>query len=358
MIRRPDPIKAGDTIGITAPSYGAYIEPYSLLYPIALERIRERGYKIAEGETVHKGDGLGISTDPKVTAKELMEFYSRDDIDAIISCGGGELMCETISGVDFDAIREMPPKWFIGYSDNTNFIFPLVTISGVQGIYGPCINGFAKVWEDTEKDSFAILEGTKDTFDGLKHFVSPSEKEDSDDGSETVYTDEGLRAPYELNADRELISYINDGGALKKADTEEVVMEGILLGGCLDILVNLCGTRFDRVKEFKKNNGRIIWVFEACDLSPMSIRRSLWNLREAGWLDDAAGFLIGRPLASWKQEMLGVDQYNAVTDILAPIGVPIIMDAEIGHIDPMLPIIMGANTRLTVKSNDLSIKYL
>lgn len=358
MIIRPKSLKKGDTIGITAPSYGAYIEPYSLLYPIALENIRQRGYCITEGETVHKGDGLGISTDPKVTAAELMEFYKREDIDAIISCGGGELMCETISGVDFDAIRKMPPKWFMGYSDNTNFIFPLVTISGVQGIYGPCIGGFAKAWEETELDAFAILEGTKNSFDGLKRFVSPGGKDDGQDEEETHYTDELLRAPYELDADRELISYINDNGFMTKAGNTEIVMEGILLGGCLDILVNLCGTRFDRMKEFKENNGRIIWIFEACDLSPMSIRRSLWNLREAGWLDGAAGFIIGRPREAWKQEMLGVDQYNAVTDILAPLSVPIVMDAEIGHIDPMLPVIMGADARVSVKGNELSIIYV
>ncbi|MCR5402490.1 MAG: LD-carboxypeptidase [Butyrivibrio sp.] len=358
MIRRPKAIKPGDTIGITAPSYGAYIEPYSLLYKIAVEKLKDRGYRITEGDTVHKGDGLGISTDPVITAKELMEFYSRDDIDAIISCGGGELMCETISGVDFDALKDLPPKWFIGYSDNTNFIFPLVTISNVQGIYGPCISGYAKEWEETEKYSFDILEGKRNSFDGLKRFVDPSKEDKSPLENEAVYTDEGMRAPYRYNADRELVIYTCRDGVMKREEEKSVSMDGILLGGCLDILVNLCGTRFDRVREFKKNNGRIIWVFEACDLSPMSIRRSLWNLREAGWLDDAKGFIIGRPFASWKQEMLGVDQYNAVTDILSPLCAPIIMDAEIGHIDPMLPLIIGAEATVTVKADDLNITYI
>ena len=358
MIRRPKSIKQGDTIGITAPSYGAYIEPYSLLYPIATQRIRERGYRIVDGETVHKGDGLGISTDPVTTAKELMEFYSRDDIDAIISCGGGELMCETISGVDFEALRDLPPKWFIGYSDNTNFIFPLVTISGVQGIYGPGIGGFAKVWEETERYSFDILEGKRSSFDGLKRFVDPEKEAVDLSEGDKVYTDEWLRAPYGYNADRELILFNYENGVLNKAEDIKVSMEGILVGGCLDILVNLCGTRFDRVREFKKNYGRLIWVFEACDLTPMSIRRSLWNLREAGWLDDAAGFIIGRPLQAWRQEMLGVDQYNAVTDILSPIGAPVIMDAEVGHIDPMLPLIMGAGALVSADGNDLNITYI
>ena len=354
MIKRPGNIKTGDTIGITAPSFGAFIEPYSLLIDIAEDNLRDRGYKIFEGKTARLGDGIGISTDPKVCGAELMDFYKRDDIDAIISAGGGELMNETITYVDFDELKNYKPKWYVGYSDNTNFLFPLVTITGVQGIYGPCINGYAKVWEDTEKDTFAILEGTKSSFDGYDMFVDPMEQEPETE----EYTDEYLRAPYNLSEKRQLVSFVHDGKGLVPADDKNIEMQGILLGGCLDVLANLVGTRFDRMKEFVKDNPRVIWALEACDLNPMAIRRSVWNLKEAGWFDTAAGFIIGRPRAAWKQNLLGADQYNAVTDVVCDIKAPVVMDAEIGHIDPMLPIIMGADTEVSVKDNNLSIKYL
>lgn len=354
MIKRPERIKTGDTIGITAPSFGAFIEPYSLLIDIAEDNLRDRGYRILEGKTARLGDGIGISTDPKVCGAELMDFYKRDDIDAIISAGGGELMNETITYVDFDELKNYKPKWYVGYSDNTNFIFPLVTITGVQGVYGPCINGYAKVWEDTENDTFAILEGTKSSFKGYDMFVEPS-KEEKPEIEE--YTNEYLKAPYALNAKRQLVSYVHDGKKLIPANGAEIKMKGVLLGGCLDVLSNLVGTRFDRMKEFVKNNPEIIWVLEACDLNPMSIRRSIWNLREAGWFDTASGFVIGRPRASWKEEIMGADQYNAVTDVVAELGVPVVMDAEIGHIDPMLPVIMGAQAEVNAKGNDFSFSY-
>ena len=38
MIRRPESIKKGNTIGITAPSFGAATEPYSVLIDIAIIR--------------------------------------------------------------------------------------------------------------------------------------------------------------------------------------------------------------------------------------------------------------------------------------------------------------------------------
>lgn len=53
----------------------------------------------------------------------------------------------------------------------------------------------------------------------------------------------------------------------------------------MDCLVNLLGTRFDHVKEFQeryKEDG-FLWFLEACDLHVMSIRRAIWQMKEAGW---------------------------------------------------------------------------
>ncbi len=355
MIRRPASIKKGDTIGITAPSFGAATEPYSVLIDMAINKIKDRGYNIIEGKTARLGDGKGISTDPKVCARELVDFYNRDDIDAIISAGGGELMNETITNIDFRELRKSKPKWFIGYSDNTNFIFPLVTIADTMGIYGPCISGYAKKWEGTENDAFALLEGTKKSFSGYDKFVS-YKTEDSIEEATYVYSPEEV---YDLGSDKILSCYDCSNYAARKVEADEqIAMEGILLGGCLDVLANLVGTRFDNMAEFKKKYTDIIWVLECCDLSVMSYRRAIWNLREAGWFDGAKGFIIGRTRACHGQEFTGVDEYNAVTDMLEGLGAPIIMDADIGHIDPMLPIIMGADARVLAIRNSLKIDYL
>lgn len=372
MIRRPDYISKGSTIGITAPSFGCVAEPYCYSIDLAIDKIKARGYNIIEGKTARLGDGIGISTDPKTAAKELMEFYKRDDIDAIISAGGGELMNETITYVDFEELKDLKPKWFLGYSDNTNFIFPMVTIAGVQGIYGPCISGYAKIWESTEEDSFALLEGSKREFEGYEGFVKREEPSDNEEAEtvETVKDPEPEQTPEEIirsiseftfpiNAKKELSTFAcSRGKAVKVADSEKISAKGLLLGGCLDVLTNLVGTRFDRMKEFNAENKDVIWALENCELNPMSYRRSLWNLREAGWFDSARAFVIGRPGAYFEGEFMGVDRFNAVTDILAPIGVPIIMDADVGHVNPMLPLIMGAQTEVSAVGNRLLVRYL
>lgn len=362
MIKRPEYIKPGCSIGITAPSFGPSSEPYRSMYFVAKKKFEERGYNIIEGETLFKNDGIGINTDPKTAAEELVEFYKRSDVDAIISAGGGELMNETITHVDFESLKDVKPKWYLGYSDNTNFIFPLVTIARTQGIYGPCISGFSKKWELPEEDALALLEGTKTSFKGYEKYVNPfiDKDENGQKQEEPVdYSTYNFDVPYDYNSEKILTNYICESGRAVKADADEnIEMDGILLGGCADVLANLVGTRFDKMKEFNEENKDIIWVLEACDLTPMSYRRTVWNMREAGWFDNAKGFIIGRPLTAFNKEMMGADHYNAITDVVGELGVPIIMDADIGHIDPMLPLVMGARAHITAKGNDLSLKYV
>ena len=85
-------------------------------------------------------------------------------------------------------------------------------------------------------------------------------------------------------------------------------------------------------------------------------RRTFWHLKEQGWFATASGFLIGRPHAAFEQNLMGVNAYNAVTDILSEIGAPVVMDADIGHVAPMMPLIIGSNAHVTVEENDITVE--
>ena len=58
--------------------------------------------------------------------------------------------------------------------------------------------------------------------------------------------------------------------------------------------------------------------------------------------------------------MVPVDHYHAVVDILKEFNVPIIMDADIGHHPPMMPLVSGSMARVTAKENELTVamKYV
>ena len=343
----PKPLKSGSTIAITAPSFGCTMDPYLSRYREAVRLFEERGYKVVSGATVSKDDGVGISTSPQVAAKELMDFYLDPSIDAVISAGGGELMCETLSFIDFDRLKDAPAKWFMGYSDNTNFVFPLATLSGTASIYGHCITGFGKPWEDCEYDNLNILEGKTSTVCGYSKFELP-------DADERFGITDPL-SPYILTEKKTLRIYRPKDGFLS-ASSGEVVFEGTLLGGCLDVLHNMAGTRFDGVRKFIEASGKVVWALESCDQSPLDIRRSLWHLKECGWFDTASGFIIGRPLRAFSGEAFGVNKYTAVTDVLGSLGVPLVMDADLGHVPPSMPLVIGSRACVTACGNDICVK--
>lgn len=369
-MRFPKPIKKGDTIAIAAPSFGATTEPYASRLKEAIRRFKDRGYNVVIGECCFKSDGLGISTDPKAAAAELQNFYLDPKISAVFSCGGGELMCETISHLDFEKIKNAEPKWFLGYSDNTNFIFPLVTLCSVPALYGPNAPGFGKPWEQPENDTFRLLEGAGFTVEGYPMFQNPDVQSD-DPLSAYIFTDKKKLVCYvptegkiKNKPETKSEAGLNRGFAvdfagktLKKLSAgENLKIEGTLLGGCLDCLVGLSGTRFDGVESFNREHKKVVWVLESCDYNPMDIRRALWHLKESGWFKNAAGFVFGRPLAAFKREVFGVNQYNAVTDVLGELGVPVVLDADFGHIDPAMPLVIGADAEVLVKDNDIKIK--
>ena len=125
----------------------------------------------------------------------------------------------------------------------------------------------------------------------------------------------------------------------------------------MDCLVNLSGTRFDKTEEFleKYKEDGFIWFLESCDLNVLSIRRTIWNLDNAGWFQYVRGFVIGRPLV-FGQEIMGLNQYHAVLDILEKYHVPVIMDADIGHLPPMMPLICGSMAKVKAKENEMEVK--
>lgn len=344
-MKYPEYLKEEGVIGLVAPSFGCTFEPYKSCLDAAIKRFEGMGYKIVEGPNCRRDDGIGISSTPENCGKELTDYYCCGDNDVLISCGGGELMCETIDYVDFDAVKQAKPKWYMGYSDNTNFTFLLNTICDTASIYGPCIGAFGMhELHPALNDAIKALTGALNTVSGYDRFELESLKDE-----------EHPFAPYNLTEEKELRLFMGENEMNRLPG-----FTGRITGGCLDCLANLVGTKYDNVDAFneKYKDEGIVWFLEACDLNVMSIRRALWNLDRAGWFKYAKGFIIGRPLAAYKQELMGLDQYNAVTGILGKYNVPIIMDADVGHLPPAMPIISGAMVDVTVEGGNLSLSYL
>jgi len=353
-MRYPGFLKENGTIGFVAPSCGCGIEPYKTEFELAQSKFRSMGYQLQLGPNCYESSGIGISNTPGKCGEELTEYYIRKDNDVLISCGGGELMCETMDFVDVEAVKAADPKWYMGYSDNTNMTFFLTTICDTASVYGPCVSSFhMNPWHPSLQDAFDILTGAK------------AKVNEEGETSITVRNYDGWEKESFKSAENPIVTYnITEPFRMKsyiggKEVSESVAFEGRLLGGCVDCLINMIGTKFDHVKAFneKYKKDGIVWFLECCDLNVMSIRRALWEMDHAGWFETAKGFMFGRPLC-YGQEIMGLDAYSAVTGILGKYNVPILMDVDLGHLPPMMPIITGSYGKVKAENNTTCVEMI
>ena len=159
-MRYPEFLKDNGTIGFVAPSFGCATEPYYTAFQNALKNFHTMGFKTEIGPNCLVEQGVGISNKPELCGAELNEAYVDDVSDILISCGGGELMCEVVPYIDFAKIKAAKPKWYMGFSDNTNFTFLSAILCDTAAIYGPCVSAFGmEPWHPSVKDAFDLLRG-------------------------------------------------------------------------------------------------------------------------------------------------------------------------------------------------------
>ena len=167
-MRYPKALREQGTIGVTAPSFGCVTEPYKSAFVSAQRQLAQRGFSVKVGETCGLAEGIGISSTPQRCARELTQFMTDPACDVVLSAGGGEMMCEVISRMDFDALAAADPKWFMGFSDNTNMTYLLATACDTASVYGPNAPAFGmKPWHPVLDQALELLMGTRDRVTGF-----------------------------------------------------------------------------------------------------------------------------------------------------------------------------------------------
>lgn len=322
-------------INLIAPSFGCTTEPYYSRLNMAIKHFNELGIKTINGANIYKSIGPA-SNQANGRAKEFNLAYSENNF--ILSVGGGFLASEVLEYIDFNSLNNLPPTFFMGYSDNTYLTFLLTTLSDVASIYGYNAPEFGSLELDTYTlNQLALMKGEKLEFSGYPYFELNSIKNESNP-----------YASYNLDTKKELIL----------VNSNDIKVRGRLIGGCLDCLTYLVGTKYDKVKEFsfKYKDDSIIWFLESCDLEAWNLKLALLQLKRAGWFDHVSLIMIGRPY-KYNDNFLGLTMNDAIIDALKDLGVPIIINADFGHLKPAIPLLCGAIAEVNAKDNDLNIKY-
>ncbi len=318
-------------IYFVAPSFGVTISPYKERFKAALKIFKSLGYEYQIGENIYKNKGIASSNTPKLRAKEIMDAYNSDS-DIIWSVGGGEVMIEILDYIDFNLIKNKKDKIFIGFSDNTNLTYTITTLTDNISIYGVNAPSMCLLEYDS-LDTIKMIEGNK-IFKGYKNW----QYED---------LDESPIHSYKFDRKTKMIPY-----------NYKEPIEGILIGGCLDCLASLCGTKFDNTVNYinKHKNDGIIMYMEACDFNSIQLLRALTTLKYAGWFDNVDAFIIGRS-NNFYDNSFNLNMHNAYLKVLLPFNKPIILDVDLGHRSPSIPIKNGAKAKITYNRNSIKFEY-
>jgi muramoyltetrapeptide carboxypeptidase len=120
--------------------------------------------------------------------------------------------------------------------------------------------------------------------------------------------------------------------------------QGQVLGGCLTLVETAIGTQWDLQTD------DAILVLEDRGMKPWQVDRALMHLKQAGKFANVRGIVLG-DFPECEAPVAGSPTVRDVCErILAPLGVPIIFAAPIGHtMRPMLTVPLGVKGRLISK---------
>lgn len=324
--RRPRPLREGDLVALCAPSSG--VEP--ALFPRlerAIAALRRRGLRVREGATLRR-QHQQCSAPAQERAAELQALLLDPEVAAVLPPWGGERAIELLPLLDFERLAAAPPKWFSGFSDLSTLQLPLCLNAGWMSLHGP---NLMELGADTLDATTAGVWTALSLPPGQPLCQRASPRWQSRGPNWVAQPGAGYPLT-EATRWRRL-----DGG------DAPLRLRGRLIGGCLDTLGRIAGTAFGDLRAWLRRPGMgpHLLFLENAEMAPCELLRALCSLKLHGWFDQAAGVLIGRhaaPRVDAPQRLSHEDALHAALDAL---GLPVLVDADIGHVPPQLSLIQG-----------------
>ncbi|MCY7380965.1 MAG: LD-carboxypeptidase [Gemmatimonadaceae bacterium] len=295
---RPAPLQKGDTVGVVASSYSP------------------RAGWLARGVRALERAGYGVLVDPELSttrrdqraederrAESFTKMWLDPRVKAVIGGTGGYGAVRMLPYLDPEIFRANP-KSFVGYSDITVLHLWLMRLAGLRAFHGP-------------------------TADDL----IPSARD--------ITTSSMLSA---LTTPRPTARFGRDVARTVKAGRAV----GRLVGGNLALVQQTIGTPYEI-----DTTDAILFLEEVRD--PMSfVDERLVQLRAAGLLGKVRGIVFGHLSLDRSEE----DEFeDFVLDLVADLGVPVLMDFPAGHDSPNLTLPIGTEVELVAEETTGWIVY-
>ena len=287
---RPPPLHKGDTIGVVASSYSP------------------RAGWLARGVRALERAGYGVLVDPELSttrryqraederrAESFTRMWLDPRVKAVIGGTGGYGAVRMLPYLDPELFRANP-KSFVGYSDITVLHLWLMRLAGLRAFHGPTVDDLIPSARDITTSSL------------LSALTTPRPA---------------------ARFGRDVARSVKPGRAV-----------GRLVGGNLALVQQTIGTPYEI-----DTTDAILFLEEVRD--PMSfVDERLVQLRAAGLLAKVKGIVFGHLSLDRSEE----DEFeDFVLDLVADLGVPVLMDFPAGHDSPNLTLPLGTDVELVVE---------
>ena len=329
-IRYPAPLRPGDCIGVTAPSSGVPVELLPRL-EVCLAELRDRGFDVELGRCM---DGAGIVSAPAPErAAELQAMLVDPAVRAVVPPWGGELAVELLPHLDLAAVAAAEPTWLVGYSDIATLLLTVTTVTGIATLHGQ------NLMDTPYRVPEPLVPWTQVVATPAGgELVQGASRAHRSGGHDDWERDPGVREPT-----------LDEPGPWRLLDPAAgpLHVTGRLIGGCIETVSILAGTRYGDVAAFAQEHapeGLVVYL-EASEDGAVDIARHLWRMRLAGWFDAACAVLVGRTHAP---DADGFTQVDAVRSALGDLDLPVVLDVDCGHVPPHLSLVNGALAEVVV----------
>lgn len=315
-------LQIGDTVGIVSPSWGG-----AGAYPFRVEsgvaQLARFGLKAKIGRHALNTRGF-VSDTPENRVADLHEMFCDPDVRLVLAAIGGDHACHLLPLLDFDLIRRHP-KLFMGYSDITVLNVAIWQATGLVTFNGPAL--LTDFGEHPEMQPYTAQWFRKAMFDAepigpITPAAGWTEERQAWDA------EPAQRLPRPL--------LISDGWTWLKPG----VAEGTLVGGCIESLQHLRGTRF-----WPDWTDAILFV-ETSEEKPLpdAVDSMLMDYQNMGVLERLRGLLVGRPNLYSGEEKAQLRE--VILERTSRFEFPIITDMDFGHTSPQFTLPIGCRAKI------------
>lgn len=337
MLIKPKKLQPGDKVATVSPSWGGAGDPeIRWRYEQGVKRLTEIfGLEVIPMPNSLRGSDY-LYENPQARAEDLMMAFKDKSIKAIFANIGGEDSIRLLPYIDYDVIRRNP-KIFMGYSDVTvSHLF--CHKAGISSFYGPAV--LVDFAENIEMDEYTVEMVKRTLFSNdVIGEVQPAK----------AWTSEFLEWD-EVNKNQRRTLQQNSGYEVLQG---RGVVQGSLIGGCMEVLEFVKGTDLWPDKKYWENS---ILFFETSEdkPEPKLIKYWLRNYAAQGILQRAKGIIFGKPkdekyYEEYKVEILQVMKEYDLEDL------PILYNMNFGHTEPKFVLPYGALAEIDCVKGTFSI---